>query len=58
LGVTAASDVERTLLDFDLHGLKEFVAKIMVVELTEGTPGKRSKRPKKPTRAGHTAGAK
>jgi hypothetical protein len=45
LGVTAASDAERMLLDFDLHGLKEFVAKIMVVELTEGTPGKRSKRP-------------
>jgi hypothetical protein len=54
----AASEAERTPLDFDLHGVKKFVAKIMVVKLTEGTPGKRPKRPKKATRAGHTAGAR
>ena len=58
LGVMAASDAERAPLDLDLHGLKEFVAKLMVAELPEGTPGKWPKTPKKPTRAGRTAGAK
>ena len=39
LGLMAASDAERTPLDFDLHGLKEFVAKIMVVRLRPGSRG-------------------
>jgi hypothetical protein len=42
-GVVTESDVERTTIDFDLHGLKKFVTSIMVVEPAEGTPPKRSR---------------
>jgi hypothetical protein len=41
LGVIAASNAERTSIDFDLHGMKKFVTSIMVVEPAEGTPPKR-----------------
>jgi len=52
-GVVTQSDVERTTIDFDAHGLKKFVTSIMVVEPAEGTPPKRSssKRSKKSARA-------
>jgi len=51
-GVVTQSDVERTTIDFDAHGLKKFVTSLMVVEPAEGTPPKRSgsKRPKKSAR--------
>ena len=58
-GVVTQSDVERTTIDFDSHGLKKFVTSLMVVELAEGTPPKRagSKRAKKSTRATPAAAA-
>jgi hypothetical protein len=46
LGVVTESDLERTSIDFDLHGLKKFVTSLMVVEPAEGTPPKRP-RPKR-----------
>ena len=51
-GVVTQSDVERTTIDFDAHGLKKFVTSLMVVEPAEGTPPKRSgsKRPRKAAR--------
>jgi hypothetical protein len=42
-GVVTASNVERTTIDFDAHGLKKFVTSIMVVEPAEGTPPKRAR---------------
>ena len=52
-GVVTQSDMERTTIDFDSHGLKKFVTSLMVVEPAEGTPPKRSgsKRSKKSARA-------
>jgi hypothetical protein len=50
-GVVTETDVDRTTIDFDLHGIKKFVTSIMVVEPAEGTPPKRSKRRKKPASA-------
>jgi hypothetical protein len=49
LGVVIESDVERTSIDFDLHGVKKFVTSIMVVEPAEGTPPKRRKQRRKKT---------
>jgi len=48
-GVVTQSDVERTTIDFDAHGIKKFVTSLMVVEPAEGTPPKRlgSKRARK-----------
>ena len=58
-GVVTQSDMERTTIDFDSHGLKKFVTSLMVVEPAEGTPPKRSgsKRAKKAGRA-TSAGSK
>ena len=52
-GVITETDVDRTTIDFDNHGLKKFVTGLMVVEPAEGTPPKRSrpKRSKKPAPA-------
>jgi len=52
-GVVTQSDMERTTIDFDAHGVKKFVTSMMVVEPAEGTPPKRSgsKRAKKSARA-------
>jgi len=52
-GVVTQSDMERTTIDFDAHGLKKFVTSLMVVEPAEGTPPKRSgsKRSKRAGRA-------
>jgi hypothetical protein len=50
LGVVTQSDAERTSIDFQLHGPKKFVTKLMVVELSnEALPPKpvASKRRKK-----------
>ena len=38
LGEVTQSDAERTSIDFQLHGPKKFVTKIMVVELTDEAP--------------------
>jgi hypothetical protein len=48
-GVVTQSDLERTTIDFDAHGIKKFVTSLMVVEPAEGTPPKRlgSKRSRK-----------
>jgi len=43
LGVIAATDVERTSIDFDSFGMKKFVTSMMVVEPAEGTPPKRAR---------------
>ena len=63
LGVITESNEQRTSIDFDIHGIKKFVTRLMAVDPAEGTPPKRSrpKRSKKhvtaPFPAG-TAGAK
>ena len=36
LGVVTESNVERTTINFDLHGIKKFVTSLMVVELLPG----------------------
>jgi hypothetical protein len=41
LGVVAETDVDRTSIDFDIHGMKKFVTGMLVVEPAEGTPPKR-----------------
>jgi hypothetical protein len=41
LGVVTESDSERTSIDFDVHGMKKFVTRLMVVTPAEGTPPKR-----------------
>jgi hypothetical protein len=41
LGVVTQSDVERTSIDFHLHGHKKFVTKLMTIDLSdEGPPPK------------------
>lgn len=48
LGVVTQSDAERTSIEFPVHGVKKFVTKLMVVELSdEAPPPKPSKRRKK-----------
>jgi len=48
-GVITASNVERTSIDFDLHGIRKFVTSLLVVELSDKVPPKRepAKRRKK-----------
>ncbi len=36
LGVVTESNPERTIIDFDLHGIKKFVTSLMMVELLPG----------------------
>ena len=36
LGVVTSSDADRTIIDFDLHGLKKFVTSLMAIEIIEG----------------------
>lgn len=43
LGVITETDLSRTSIDFDVHGLKKFVTTMMVVEPAEGTPPKRAR---------------
>jgi hypothetical protein len=40
-GVILKSDSERTTIDFDSHGVKMFVTRLMVIEPAEGVPPKR-----------------
>ena len=40
LGTVTESNVERTTIDFDNHGVKKFVTSLMVVELSNLTPPK------------------
>jgi len=40
-GVITQSDPNRTTVDFDVHGIKQFVTSLMVVEPAEGVPPKR-----------------
>jgi hypothetical protein len=55
LGVITESNVERTSIDFDLHGMKKFITSIVVVELAEGTPPKRRRTKKTKKAAAATA---
>lgn len=41
LGVIAETDVDRTSIDFDIHGMKKFVTGMLVIEPAEGVPPKR-----------------
>ena len=56
-GVVTQSDVERTTIDFDAHGLKKFVTSMMVVEPAEGTPPKRAGSKRKKSAAAIAAAA-
>jgi len=38
LGVITQSNAERTSIDFHLHGTKNFVTRLMTVELTDEAP--------------------
>jgi len=38
LGVVTQSNAERTSIDFHLHGPKQFVTRLMAVELTDEAP--------------------
>ena len=40
VGVITESDEQRTSIDFDIHGMKELVTNLMVVDPAEGTPPK------------------
>ena len=62
LGVITESNEQRTSIDFDIHGMKKFVTRLMAIDPAEGTPPKRSrtKRSKKQVTAplpAATAGA-
>jgi hypothetical protein len=45
-GVIVKHDSERTIIDFDTHGLKIFVTSLMTIEPAEGVPPKR-RRPRR-----------
>ncbi len=40
-GVITESGMDRTVIDFDAHGIKKFVTSLMVVEPADGVPPKR-----------------
>jgi hypothetical protein len=40
-GVVVKQDTDRTVIDFDTHGVKLFVTSLMSVEPAEGVPPKR-----------------
>jgi hypothetical protein len=40
-GVITESGSDRTVIDFDAHGIKKFVTSLMVVEPADGVPPKR-----------------
>ncbi len=44
LGTIAASDSERTVVDFELHGPKKFVTSLVKLEATEKIPQARTRR--------------
>jgi len=49
LGVVTESNVDRTTIDFELHGVKKFVTSLMVVELMSGAA------PPRPSSSKHRA---
>ena len=58
LGVVSASNADRTVIDFELHGVKKFVTELMQCELLTGaapvrTPAAKQKR-KAPARSSTT----
>jgi hypothetical protein len=56
-GVIVRQDSERTIIDFDNHGIKIFVTSLISIEATEGVPPKRrrTKRTKAMARSGAPA---
>jgi hypothetical protein len=42
--VITESDEQRASIDFDIHGMKKFVARLMAVDPAEGTPPQCSRR--------------
>ncbi|MSO20917.1 MAG: hypothetical protein EXQ56_10735 [Acidobacteria bacterium] len=50
LGVVTSSNVDRTTIDFETHGVKKFITSIMVCELLSGQAPNRPKPSKSPTR--------
>ncbi len=52
LGVVTKSNVERTTIDFELHGTKKFVTSLLVAELL---PGQAPAKPAAPKRASKKA---
>lgn len=43
LGVVTASNADRTTIDFENHGVKKFITRLMVVELLAGQAPSRPK---------------
>ena len=60
LGVVTQSNVDRTTIDFDLHGVKKFVTSLLVAELLHGQAPTRPVPPKhrKPKASASSATAK
>jgi hypothetical protein len=54
LGVVTSSNPERTTIEFETHGVKKFVTKIMVVELLAGQAPSRPKPARTPGRKAAT----
>ena len=50
LGVVTESNAERTTIDFDLHGIKKFVTRLMVAELLPGAAPTKLALPKRRTK--------
>ena len=50
LGVVTESNPERTIIDFDLHGIKKFVTSLMMVELLPGGAPTKPAPPKRRTK--------
>ena len=55
LGVVTSSTAERTTIDFEEHGVKKFITKLMVVELLPGQAPRRPKPVKATARKGTRA---
>lgn len=54
LGVVTSSTAERTTIDFETHGVKKFITKLMVVELIAGQAPSRPKPTRLSTRKAAT----
>ena len=50
LGVVTESNPERTVIDFELHGIKKFVTSLMMVELLPGGAPTKAALPKRRTK--------
>jgi hypothetical protein len=58
LGVVTESNAERTTIDFEGHGLKKFVTRLMEAELLPGSPPARPVQPKSSARRSPRRGVK